>query len=144
MSQRSTRRPPFKRLQKGFSFVEVFILVVVFSLFIAAALPTNCGPTTYSFVSELVLAGSSAKTALTEGMEVTHSWSPVWMSSVTISSTGMIASATIGPTGQIVIHGREPTSFAVVTMTPTITDDFKLVWSCTGSPKKYMPASCRQ
>jgi type IV pilus assembly protein PilA len=99
--------------------------------------------TTRARVSELILAASSAKTALAEGMQTYHEWSPDWMRSITISATGMVAGATIGPTGQIMVWGTAPTEGSIVVMTPIRTTDDKLVWSCTGAPLKYMPASCR-
>ncbi len=91
-------------------------------------------------VSELYLATSSAKTALAEGRANVHSWSAEWMSSITISATGMVASATIGPTGQIIVYGTEATSRAVVTLTPTVTTDDKLVWSCVQAGRR---STCR-
>ena len=96
-----------------------------------------------SRVSELLLASSMAKTALAEGMQTHPTWSAEWMSGITIAATGMVASASIGPAGRIIVHGAAPTSFSVVTLTPAVTTDNKLVWSCTGEPAQYMPASCR-
>ena len=133
-----------KKIQKGASFVNILMMLMVISFLGFLALPTYCGPTTRSRVSELILAGSSAKTALSEGMQTYHSWSPEWMSAITISATGMVKSASISPQGQITVAGTAPTSGSIVTMTPTVTTDYKLVWSCTGTPAKYMPASCRQ
>jgi type IV pilus assembly protein PilA len=105
--------------------------------------PCGCGEYVCARVAELVLAGSSAKTAFAEGIQDRHTWSADWMSSITISATGAVASVSISPLGQIVVHGTAQTSYAVVTMTPIITTDYKLVWTCVGSPAKYMPASCR-
>ncbi|HEY4371261.1 MAG TPA: pilin, partial [Burkholderiales bacterium] len=95
-------------------------------------------------VSELILAGSSAKTGLSEGIQTYGSWAASWTSAITISATGMIYSATVDTaSGIITVSGTAPTSGSVVTMIPTTTTDNKLVWSCTGTPAKYMPASCR-
>jgi len=132
-----------KQVQKGFTLIELMIVVAIIGILAAVALPAYQDYTVRARVSELILAASSAKTALSEGMQTTGSWSAVWMSSITISSTGMIANATISTQGQIIVSGTAPTSSSIVTMTPSTTTDNKLIWSCTGTPSKYMPASCR-
>ena len=130
-------------IQKGFTLIELMIVVAIIGILAAVALPAYQDYTVRARVSELILAASSAKTALSEGMQTSGSWSAQWMSSITISATGMISSATIGTSGQIIVYGTAPTSASVVTMTPATTSDNKLIWSCTGNPSKYMPASCR-
>jgi len=132
-----------KQVQKGFTLIELMIVVAIIGILAAVALPAYQDYTVRARVSELILAASSAKTALSEGMQTTGSWSQQWMSSITISATGMIAGATIGASGQIIVSGNAPTSSSIVTMTPNTTTDNKLVWTCTGAPSKYMPASCR-
>lgn len=96
-----------------------------------------------SRVSELILAASSAKTGLSEGMQTYGTWSADWMNAITITPRGLVAGASIGAEGRITVYGTAPTSFATITLTPSVTTDNKLVWSCTGTPAKYMPASCR-
>jgi type IV pilus assembly protein PilA len=131
-------------LRKSIGVLELLVVMVFVVVAASIFLPIHGdGYSVRSRVSELILAGSSAKTALSEGMQTYGSWSPEWMSAITISATGMISSAHIGPAGVITIYGTAPTSGSVVTMTPTITTDNRLVWSCTGSPARYMPASCR-
>ena len=132
-----------KQVQQGFTLIELMIVVAIIGILAAVALPAYQDYTVRARVSELILAASSAKTALSEGMQTTGSWSAVWMSSITISATGMITSATISTVGMIIVSGTAPTSGSIVTMTPQTTTDNKLIWSCTGTPSKYMPASCR-
>jgi len=132
-----------KSLQKGFTLIELMIVVAIIGILAAVALPAYQDYTVRARVSELILAGSSAKTGLAEGMQTFGSWSAAWTSAITISATGMISTATVGSTGVITVQGTAPTSGSIVTMTPTTTTDNKLVWSCTGTPAKYMPASCR-
>ncbi len=132
-----------KSLQKGFTLIELMIVVAIIGILAAVALPAYQDYTVRARVSELILAGSSAKTALSEGIQTYGTWGSTWMSSITISATGMVSSATISSAGVIRVTGTAPTSGSIVTMTPNTTTDNKLVWTCTGTPAKYMPASCR-
>ena len=133
-----------KQAQKGFTLIELMIVVAIIGILAAVALPAYQDYTIRARVSELILAGSSAKTALSEGIQTYGSWAAGWTSSITISATGMISSASINQTtGVITVTGNAPTSGSIVTMIPQTTTDNKLVWSCTGTPAKYMPASCR-
>jgi type IV pilus assembly protein PilA len=132
-----------KQIHKGFTLIELMIVVAIIGILAAVALPAYQDYTVRARVSELILAAASAKTALSEGMQTTGSWAQSWMSSITISSTGLIASATVSTSGQIIVSGTAPTSSSIVTLTPNTTTDNKLVWTCTGAPSKYMPASCR-
>ena len=132
-----------KSLQKGFTLIELMIVVAIIGILAAVALPAYQDYTVRARVSELILAGSSAKTGLSEGIQTYGSWAASWTSAITISATGMISTATVSTSGVITVRGTAPTSGSIVTMTPSITTDNKLVWSCTGTPAKYMPASCR-
>jgi len=132
-----------KQVQKGFTLIELMIVVAIIGILAAVALPAYQDYTVRARVSELILAGSSAKTGLSEGMQTFGSWSAAWTSAITISATGMVSAATVSSVGVITVQGTTPTSGSIVTMTPTTTTDNKLVWSCTGTPAKYMPASCR-
>jgi type IV pilus assembly protein PilA len=133
-----------KQVQKGFTLIELMIVVAIIGILAAVALPAYQDYTVRARVSELILAASSAKTALSEGMQTYGTFSTNWTSAITISATGMITAASITQSnGVITVTGTVPTSGSTVTMTPVITTDNKLVWSCTGTPAKYMPASCR-
>ena len=132
-----------KQVQKGFTLIELMIVVAIIGILAAVALPAYQDYTVRARVSELILAGSSAKTGLSEGIQTYGSWALSWTSAITISATGMISTATVSSSGRITVTGTAPTSGSIVTMTPSITTDNKLVWSCTGTPAKYMPASCR-
>jgi type IV pilus assembly protein PilA len=132
-----------KQVQKGFTLIELMIVVAIIGILAAVALPAYQDYTVRARVSELILAASSAKTGLSEGIQTYGSWAASWTSAITISATGMISTAVVTSTGVITITGTAPTSASIVTMIPTVTTDNKLVWSCTGTPAKYMPASCR-
>jgi type IV pilus assembly protein PilA len=133
-----------KSIQKGFTLIELMIVVAIIGILAAVALPAYQDYTVRARVSELILAGSSAKTALAEGYQTFGTFTANWTSSITISATGMISSALVNTsTGVIRVTGTAPTSGSQVTMTPTATTDNKLIWTCTGTPAKYMPASCR-
>jgi type IV pilus assembly protein PilA len=134
------------RLRKAVYFIGTLAVVIGAALFPSwyeHKYPCDHGYTICARVSELILAGSSAKTALSAGMQANHSWSADWMRWITIAPNDRVASATISSAGQIIVHGSAQTSGSVITMAPTITTDYKLVWSCAGSPAKYMPVSCR-
>jgi type IV pilus assembly protein PilA len=133
-----------KSIQKGFTLIELMIVVAIIGILAAVALPAYQDYTVRARVSELILAGSSAKTALAEGFQTYGTFAASWSSSITISATGMVTAASVNTSnGVIRVTGTVPTSGSTVTMTPTITTDNKLVWSCSGTPAKYMPASCR-
>ena len=141
---RDAQEDALQALRYGVGLVEMLLLIAFIG--VGGLLLLAPGEESYSVrsrIAELILSSSSAKVALSEGMQTYGSWSPQWMRAITISAAGFVDRGLIGPAGVITIHGTAPTSYAVITLTPTVTTDNKLVWSCTGSPAKYMPASCR-
>jgi type IV pilus assembly protein PilA len=132
-----------KSIQKGFTLIELMIVVAIIGILAAVALPAYQDYTIRARVSELILAASSARTALSEGYATNTAWGS-WVGGVSIAGGGFISSSSINTTnGVIQVVGTASTSNTTITMTPTPGTDGKLLWACVGSPAKYAPSSCR-
>jgi type IV pilus assembly protein PilA len=59
-----------RQLQKGFTLIELMIVVAIIGILAAVALPAYQDYTTRAKVSEVVLAASSARTAVAEAAQV--------------------------------------------------------------------------
>src|SRR5262245_29996708 len=133
-----------RALQKGFTLIELMIVVAIIGILAAIALPAYQDYTVRAKVSELLLAASSARTAITEAYQANTTLSNSG-AGITISPTTKISSAIVGvDSGVITISGTSDVKNASVTLTPSANSDATtLNWSCTGTPARYMPASCR-
>ena len=136
-----------KVVQKGFTLIELMIVVAIIGILAAVALPAYQDYTVRAKVSELILAASSAKTTLSEKFQTDPSNS-LFGTGVTINVIGKIATASVDTEGTIVVTGAAASTStgAAVTVTMTATANSvtgTMTWSCIGTPGKYLPATCR-
>jgi type IV pilus assembly protein PilA len=133
-----------KQVQKGFTLIELMIVVAIIGILAAVALPAYQDYTIRAKVSELILAASSARTGVTEYRTSKGNLTGV-ETAVSIAVAGKVASAAVSTnTGQITVTGTAETSGTTVTMIPTVnTANGVITWSCTGSPARYLPGSCK-
>ncbi len=136
-----------KAFQKGFTLIELMIVVAIIGILAAVALPAYQDYTVRARVSELLLAASSARTSITESAQNNNGMSGSG-NNLSIQAVGKISAATIGVnTGVITINGADAlmgTAGIVVTLVPSWnTTGNTVVWSCAVTPTKYEPSSCR-
>ncbi len=139
-----------KSLQKGFTLIELMIVVAIIGILAAVALPAYQDYTIRARTSELILAASGAKTSITEACQLLNHCSVGASAAQDISvaqfanPTKFIKDAAVGTNGTVVINATATvgTSALSVLLTPTW-NGTTAVWTCNGAPSKYMPASCR-
>jgi type IV pilus assembly protein PilA len=138
-----------KAIQKGFTLIELMIVVAIIGILAAIALPAYQDYTIRARVSELILAASAFRTAVTEKYQSDQNSASAG-AGLTVATVGKIKTGSVSVTGVIVMTGAKDTANAqanigtavTITLTPSYNTQ-TAVWSCVGTPSKYMPASCR-
>lgn len=137
-----------KTLQKGFTLIELMIVVAIIGILAAIALPAYQDYTIRSKVSELVLAASAYRTSVTEKAQTDAGVLTSAGIGLTVVNVGKITSGSVTDAGLITMGGSAAATSVGTVVSLVLTPSFNaaggtVVWSCTGAPGRYMPSTCR-
>jgi type IV pilus assembly protein PilA len=159
-----------KRIQQGFTLIELMIVVAIIGILAAVALPAYQDYTVRAKVSEVVLAASSCRTTLTEVVQsaTAADVSAILPVACDFKASKAVKSGSVTADGVITVVGDEATLGGDTTATKNsislspftnagattalvgTTDGGKNIaaWKCGPAgtnpmPAKYLPGSCK-
>ncbi len=135
-----------RSMQKGFTLIELMIVVAIIGILAAVALPAYQDYTVRAKTTEVMLAASGGKVAVAEFYQVNGAFPASGSLTVNSQSTTNVAgvaqaSGVITATSQSGVAGL---SGNTITLTPADAGGGVLNWTCGGSiDAKYRPSSCK-
>ena len=146
-----------RSMQKGFTLIELMIVVAIIGILAAVALPAYQDYTVRAKVSELVLAASACRTGVTESVQTSVASLPAagkWGCESSVSTSKYVATVATNVNGAIQILATTAINpnilgtAAVILAPDVIPVPGKSInaWLCgpnSTMPAKYLPGSCR-
>ena len=141
-----------RSMQKGFTLIELMIVVAIIGILAAVALPAYQDYTVRAKVSEVILAASSAKTSVAESAQINSTMPTAASLVVDTQASKFVSSVVYSQTSSSVGVVTVTTSAAdskisgvTVLMTGTLAANGQVIWVCgPGSINaKYLPSSCK-
>ena len=153
-----------RAIQKGFTLIELMIVVAIIGILAAVALPAYQDYTVRAKMSEVILAASSCRTAVTEAVQSSLSTALDLSTACTFTPTKYVASGAVTAAGVITVTGSAgalggavTASANAISLSPFIngtaltTSSVGAVitsWGCGPAatnpmPARYLPGSCK-
>ena len=152
-----------KRVQQGFTLIELMIVVAIIGILAAVALPAYQTYTIKAKVSEILLAASQCRTTVAEIYQTatTAPANGAWGCETSSSTSKYVASVNTGTNGVITVTASNDPSLGLakngtITLTPTAADGVTALlasaiptqvggFKCAplSMDPKFLPGSCR-
>ena len=140
-----------QKIQKGFTLIELMIVVAIIGILAAVAIPAYQDYTVRAKVTEGLSLASAAKTSVSEYFS-SNDTMPADNSAAGLAQAGSISgnnvqSVTVGTGVITILYSGTGTTIggSTLVLTPTTTAG-KVQWTCTTGGNveaKYRPSSCR-
>jgi type IV pilus assembly protein PilA len=135
-----------QKVQKGFTLIELMIVVAIIGILAAVALPAYQDYTVRAKATEVMLAASGGKTAVAEFFQVNGALPASTSLVLATQTTTNVASVAqnLGVITATSVSTVSGLSGGTITLTPSDAGGGVLNWVCSGSlDSKYRPSSCK-